>query len=63
MIPVTIRQAWKGTADCAKCAMREMALFADLNEDDFSQIHTPIDDISYHADYRIHAERQRGSSS
>jgi CRP-like cAMP-binding protein len=60
MIPVTIRQAWKGTADCAKCAMREMALFADLNEDDFSQIHTPIDDISYHADYRIHAERQKG---
>lgn len=60
MIPVTIRQAWKGTADCAKCAMREMALFADLNEDDFSQIHTPIDDLSYHANYRIHAERQKG---
>ena len=60
MIPVTIRQAWKGTADCAKCAMREMALFADLNEDDFSQIHTPIDDLSYHANYRIHSERQKG---
>lgn len=47
MIPIKIESAWKGTSDCRQCGIRDMVLFADLNEDDFSQIHSPIDDMVY----------------
>lgn len=47
MIPIQIESAWQGTSDCRSCGIRDMVLFADLNEQDFSQIHTPIDDLVY----------------
>ncbi len=47
MIPIKIESAWQGTSDCRSCGIRDMVLFADLNEQDFSQIHTPIDDMVY----------------
>ena len=47
MIPIKIDSAWKGTSDCRSCGIRDMVLFADLNEQDFSQIHTPIDDLVF----------------
>lgn len=46
MIPIHPDSAWQGTSDCRSCGVREMALFADLNEDDFSLIHAPIDDLA-----------------
>lgn len=49
MIPIQIESAWKGTSDCRHCGIRDMVLFADLNESDFSLIHAPIDDIEYQA--------------
>ncbi|GAB4398182.1 MAG: Crp/Fnr family transcriptional regulator [Rhodoferax sp.] len=45
MIPIKIESAWRGTADCRNCGIRDMVLFADLNEHDFNQIHAPIDDL------------------
>ena len=50
MIPIKIESAWKGTSDCRSCGIRDMVLFADLNEQDFSLIHSPIDDLSFPAD-------------
>jgi len=47
MIPIKIESAWKGTSDCRQCGIRDMVLFADLTEDDFSQIHSPIDDMVF----------------
>ena len=47
MLPIKIESAWKGTSDCRHCGIRDMVLFADLNEDDFSQIHSPIDDMVF----------------
>lgn len=47
MIPIKIESAWQGTSDCRSCGIRDMVLFADLNEQDFGQIHTPIDDVVY----------------
>ena len=47
MIPIHIEHAWKGTADCRNCGIRDMVLFADLNESDFNLIHAPIDDIAF----------------
>ena len=47
MIPIRTESAWKGTADCRNCGIRDLVLFADLNEQDFSHIHAPIDDLEY----------------
>ncbi len=54
MIPIKIDSAWKGTSDCRNCGIRDMVLFADLNEQDFGEIHTPIDDMVFAADARIY---------
>ena len=45
MIPIKTESAWRGTSDCRNCGIRDMVLFADLNEQDFSTIHAPIDDL------------------
>jgi CRP/FNR family transcriptional regulator, anaerobic regulatory protein len=49
MIPIHIESAWRGTSDCRQCGIRDMVLFADLDESDFSLIHAPIDDLVFHA--------------
>ncbi|MCU0927498.1 MAG: Crp/Fnr family transcriptional regulator [Hydrogenophaga sp.] len=49
MIPIKTESAWRGTADCRQCGIRDMVLFADLQEDDFKLIHAPIDDLEYAA--------------
>lgn len=56
MIPIQIDSAWKGTSDCRNCGIRDMVLFADLNEQDFGEIHTPIDDMVFAADARVYTE-------
>jgi hypothetical protein len=38
MIPIKTGHAWRGTADCKSCGIREMVLFADLDESDFKLI-------------------------
>lgn len=47
MIPIKSESAWKGTSNCRNCAVREVALFADLDEKDFALIHVPIDDLEF----------------
>ncbi|PQA80175.1 Crp/Fnr family transcriptional regulator [Limnohabitans sp. TS-CS-82] len=47
MIPIQTESAWRGTSDCRNCGIRDMVLFADLNEQDFNLIHAPIDDLVY----------------
>lgn len=47
MIPIKTESAWRGTADCRHCGIRDMVLFADLREEDFALIHAPIDDLEY----------------
>ncbi len=56
MIPIKIDSAWQGTSDCRSCGIRDMVLFADLNEQDFSQIHAPIDDLVFPADAVLYSE-------
>ena len=56
MIPIKTESAWKGTSDCRNCAIRDMVLFADLNEQDFGMIHSPIDDLEFHAGTVLFAE-------
>lgn len=45
--PGRIEAAWKGQPECQGCGIRDLALFADLQETDFKLIHLPIDEIQY----------------
>ena len=56
MIPIKTESAWRGTSDCRNCGIRDMVLFADLNEHDFGQIHAPIDDLELRAGSALFAE-------
>ncbi len=49
MISIKQDTAWRGTADCRRCGIRDMVLFADLHDEDFNLIHTPIDDLEFQA--------------
>lgn len=56
MIPIKVESAWKGTSDCRDCGIRDMVLFADLNEEDFGLIHAPIDDLLYASGALMYSE-------
>jgi len=56
MIPIKTESAWRGTADCKSCGIRDMVLFADLNEQDFNLIHAPIDDLVFSAGQSLYQE-------
>lgn len=53
---IEIRSAWQGNSDCNSCSIRSSALFAELNEDDFSKIHEPIDDLRFEAHSGIYTQ-------
>lgn len=58
MIPIKTESAWRGTSDCRNCGIRDMVLFADLNEHDFGMIHAPIDDLEFKLGAVLYGERQ-----
>ena len=58
MIPIKTESVWKGTSDCRNCGIRDMVLFADLNEQDFGLIHAPIDDLVFHPGQMLYSEGQ-----
>jgi len=43
MKPISDKEAWEGEADCISCTLRNLVLFAGLEEKDFDLIHQPID--------------------
>jgi len=61
MIPIKTESAWRGTSDCRNCGIRDMVLFADLNEQDFGRIHAPIDDLVYRSGEVLYAEGSRAA--
>ena len=56
MISIKTESAWRGTSDCRNCGIRDMVLFADLNEQDFNLIHAPIDDLVYQSGQALYDE-------
>lgn len=42
-----IEKAWNGAERCKQCAIRHLALFSDLQHEDFDRIHYPIDEIDF----------------
>ena len=59
MIPIKTESAWRGTSDCRRCGIRDMVLFADLNEQDFNLIHAPIDDLVYQSGHSLYGESDK----
>ena len=57
---IEIKIAWQGNSDCESCSIRSSALFAELNEEDFSKIHTPIDDFRYESNAPIYGQGDDG---
>jgi CRP-like cAMP-binding protein len=53
---VEIKSAWQGNSDCNACTIRNSVLFAELNEEDFAKIHTPIDDLHFEANSGIYKQ-------
>lgn len=53
---IEIKSAWQGNSDCNACSIRSSALFAELNEEDFSKIHSPIDDLRFEAGTDIYTQ-------
>ncbi|MEZ0154348.1 MAG: Crp/Fnr family transcriptional regulator [Candidatus Reddybacter sp.] len=41
-----VNEAWYEPSKCEMCSIRDLVLFADLNEDDFQLIHQPIVELS-----------------
>ena len=60
MRDVEIKIAWQGKSDCQACAIRSSALFAELNEEDFSKIHLPISDIKFDVNSSIYKQGDDG---
>jgi CRP/FNR family transcriptional regulator, anaerobic regulatory protein len=56
MIAIKTESAWRGTADCKACGIRDMVLFSDLNEQDFALIHSPIDDMGFQPGQTLYLE-------
>lgn len=57
-----IAAAWLGTARCSSCAMRDLVLFGDLQEPDFSLIHIPIDELKFPAGAALYHAGEDGGS-
>ncbi|MDO8449341.1 MAG: Crp/Fnr family transcriptional regulator [Rhodoferax sp.] len=57
MIPIKIESAYRGTADCRHCGIRDMVLFGDLDEPDFDMLHVPIDQLELKEAASLYAER------
>lgn len=53
---IEIKNAWQGNSDCNACTIRSSVLFAELNEEDFSKIHSPIDDLRFEANATIYTQ-------
>ena len=42
-----INEVWRELSKCEMCGIRDLVLFADLNEDDFKLIHQPVVELNF----------------
>lgn len=60
MKEIEVKIAWQGQSDCQNCSIRSSVLFAELNEEDFSKIHAPIDDFHFDSGAKIYEQGELG---
>lgn len=58
MKPTSIDHVWNNAEKCEKCPIRHLVLFADLEQDDFSQLHAPIQDLDFATGESLYAEKE-----
>ncbi len=58
MKPTSIEQAWNNAEKCEQCSVRHLALFADLQQEDFNQLHAPIHDLDIAAGVSLYRENE-----
>lgn len=58
---IPLQEAWKGTADCQNCELRNTALFAGLTVDDFEHIHEPIVQVSLRQGESLYRSGEQGN--
>ncbi len=54
--------AWRGQPECAKCDIRHLALFADLREEDFTDVHLPVEDLEFQAGAALYRAEDPGQA-
>ena len=62
MKPIALHAIWLGEAKCRRCAVRASALFAGLEEADFSHIHQPIKDVVLSPQQALYRMHERGGA-
>ncbi|WP_417782566.1 Crp/Fnr family transcriptional regulator [Terasakiella pusilla] len=55
-----IANAWTGISSCESCVIRHMALFADLEHEDFELIHKPILEINKFSGETLYNQGEEG---
>ena len=55
-----ILAAWRGEPQCEKCGIRQLALFADLVEEDFRGLHLHIEDLEFPAGTILYRANEPG---
>lgn len=58
---IALQDAWKGTADCEQCELRNSALFAGLTREDFEHIHDPILQVTLQSGETLYHSGETGS--
>lgn len=57
----SINQAWNGADKCKLCPIRDLVLFADLQQEDFNQLHFPIIDMELQAGDSLYLENENAN--
>ncbi|MDR3437281.1 Crp/Fnr family transcriptional regulator [Telmatospirillum sp.] len=57
-----IDAAWTGNAQCQDCGLRELVLFADLDQNDFNLIHLPIEEITCETGTVLYSAGEEGAA-
>ncbi len=58
-----IEAAWLGRAECRNCGIRDLVLFADLQEADFELVHIPIEELLVDADGILYSAGDDGDAA
>jgi len=58
-----IEAAWLGKAECRNCGIRDLVLFADLQEADFELIHLPVEELMLEAGATLYRPGDTGSAA
>ena len=58
MKSTSISQAWNGAEKCEHCPIRHLVLFAELQREDFNQLHAPIHDLDIETGKTLYKEKE-----